>query len=359
MADDALSRSVFSILRILQNKKYFKQLAMKKLLFLMVLTPLMSGSLAAQHLHRVNNNTDFDADFTTLQAAVTAASDNDTIYVEGSAISYQGATINKPLTIVGPGFFLSENPATQANKTSATINSEVAFTGGSEGSTIMGCEFLNGTTLTISVDDITVIRNRVYQLEFYSTSNNITVAQNYIENNIIVMGNIYNTIISNNILIGAISASSSSGPLVVSNNICLTTNWTYPIDCHNAVIQNNILTYSYSSISPNTGNTISYNIMASDGTDANGNQYNIDMNLVFADFDGTLQLSTDGRWVLNAGSPALGTGSGGVDCGAFGGPAPYVLSGIPGLPHIYEADVPATATSDSGLPVTIKVMSGD
>jgi hypothetical protein len=83
------------------------------------------------------------------------------------------------------------------------------------------------------------------------------------------------------------------------------------------------------------------------------------MNLVFADYNNALGLSTDGKWELRAGSPALVAGSAGVDCGAFGGPVPYILSGIPDLPHIYEADVPATATTDSGLPVTIKVMSGN
>jgi hypothetical protein len=310
-------------------------------------------------LHRVNNNTDFDADFTTLQAAVTAASDNDTIYLEGSAIRYEGATIDKPLTIVGPGFFLSENPETQAINTSAIIESEVIFTSGSEGSTIMGCDF-RFADLTISVSDISVIRNYLYQVEFTGTSDNIVVIQNYVYANInAVTGDITNTIISNNIIRGAIYAQSTSGPLVVSNNVCWTTSWTSPIDCHNAVIQNNIICYEFSTINPNTGNTISYNIFGEDGTDANGNQYNVDMNLVFADYDGSLDLSTDGKWELMAGSPALGAGNGGVDCGAFGGSAPYILSGVPNLPHIYEADVPASATTDSGLQVTIKVKSGE
>jgi hypothetical protein len=333
---------------------------MKKLLFLMMVSALLCNSLSAQHLHRVNNNTDFDADFTTIQAAVDAASDNDTIYLEGSATEYEGATINKPLTIVGPGFFLSENPTTQANNTSATIDSEILFTNGSEGSTIMGCVFSFGNYLSIDVSDIVVLRNRLYQLEFTGTSNNIVIIQNYIDGNINAgTGDITNTIISNNIVNGAIYAQNSSGPLIISNNVCWTTSWTYPIDCHNASIQNNILTGDYSTIQLNTGNTISNNIMGSDGTNADGNQYNIDMNLVFTDFGGTLHLSTDGKWKLKAASLALGAGSGGVDCGAFGGPSPYILSGIPGLPHIYEADVPATATTESGLPVTIKVMSGD
>ena len=326
---------------------------------LIAMSAFICSTLGAQSLHRVNNNIDFDADFSTLQAAVTAASDNDTIYVEGSAINYEGATIDKPLTIVGPGFFLSENPETQANNTSATINTEIAFTSGSEGSAIMGCDFLFAN-LIISVSDISVIRNHLYQIEFTGTSNNIVVIQNYVYANINAgTGVITNTIISNNIIGGAIYAQNTSGPLIVSNNVFWTTNWAYPIDCHNASIQNNIICFEFSTINLNTGNTISYNILAEDGTNANGNQYNVDMDLVFADYDGSLDLSSDGKWKLTAGSPALASGSGGVDCGAFGGSTPYILSGVPNLPHIYEADVPASATSETGLQVSIKVKSGE
>lgn len=333
---------------------------MKKLLFLMVVSALLCNSLSAQHLHRVNNNTDFDADFTTLQAAVIAASNNDTIYVEASATEYAGATINKPLTIVGPGFFLSENPKTQANNVPATFDGDITFTTGSEGSTIMGCK-LSYNDLTISVSEITVIRNYLYNVKFTGTCNNIVLAQNYVYNSINAgYGEIItNTIISNNIIRGQIVTYNSSGSLIVSNNVCFTTYMSFPIDVYNASIQNNILIDDNATIAPNTGNTISYNIMAAFGTDSNGNQYNIDMDLVFADFNGALGLSTDGKWDLRVASPAIGAGISGADCGAFYGPTSYVLSGVPNLPHIYEAEVPASATSESGLQVTIKVMSGD
>ena len=336
---------------------------MKKLLFLMMIFALLCSSLTAQHLLRVNNNTDFDAGFTTLEAAVSSASNGDTIYIEGSATEYAGAVINKQLTIIGPGFFLSENPKTQANNVAATFNSDITFTTGSDGSTIMGCKVGSGDDVIINASDITVIRNHLYNIYFNGTSNNILVAQNYVEYLISTWGSPYgqitNSIISNNIIKGQIITGNSSGSLIVSNNVCLTNYWNFPIDCYNATIQNNILIYDYRTIQPNTGNTISYNIMASDGTNSNGNQYNIDMTSVFADFDGALDMSTDGKWKLKDGSPAIGAGSGGTDCGAFGGLSSYILSGIPNLPHIYEADVPASASSESGLQVTIKVKSGD
>ena len=338
---------------------------MKNLLLLMMVFALLCNSLMAQHLLRVNNNTDFDAGFATLEAAASNASNGDTIYIEGSATEYEGAIINKQLTIVGPGFFLSENPKTQANNIDASFNSSITFTTGSEGSTIMGCKFKYQVDVKINVSDITVIRNHLSSVEFNGISNNILVAQNYVENQIYTSwvapaGQITNSIISSNIIKGQISTGLSSGSLMVSNNVCLTAGWSFPIDCYNATIQNNILIgSSFNIISPNTGNTISYNIMASDGTNINGNQYNILMASVFADFDGALDMSTDGKWKLKDGSPAIGAGIDGTNCGAFGGLAPYILSGIPNLPHIYQADVPASVSSESGLQVTIHVKSGD
>ena len=52
--------------------------------------------------------------------------------------------------------------------------------------------------------------------------------------------------------------------------------------------------------------------------------------------------STDENWQLKSGSPAIGYGSNGDDCGVFGGPMYYVLSGLPWpLPRIIEADIPS------------------
>lgn len=335
---------------------------MKKLLLLMVLSALVGNSLTAQNLHRVNNNTDFNADFTTLQAAVTAASNNDTIYVEGSAIAYEGATINKPLTIVGPGYFLDENPKTQANNVPATINTNIIFASGSEGSSIMGFKLLSSSTIRLNVSDITITRNHPYIVAIDDICSNIVLTQNYFSYGITVTsgtGQLTNSIISNNIITTTVVTRSTSGTTIVSNNVFMSTGATYPIDVYNATVQNNILAGPNNSINENSGNTISYNLLANDGTDSNGNQYNIDMNLVFADYNNALGLSTDGKWDLIAGSLAIGAGINGTDCGAFYGPTSYVLSGVPNLPHIYEADVPASATSDSGLQVSIKVKSGE
>ncbi len=324
----------------------------------MVIMGSLCHFLGAQHLLRVNNNPGFDVDYTTLQAAVDAAIGGDTIYMEGSTTDYAGATINKQLTIVGPGYFLNENPKTQANKLEAQFNSDLTFATGSGGSTLMGCRF--SSYLIINVDDITVIRNYLMAVEFETTCDNTLIAQNYVDYHIgASVGAMTNSVVVNNIIGRQFFAYATSGPLVVSNNIFTGIGYNSPIDCFNANIQNNILIYESATIDLNSGNSINNNILAADGTDASGNLYNIDMTTVFADFDGQLEMSTDGKWKLKAGSPALGAGASGVDCGAYGGLAPYILSGIPNLPHIYEASVQAAASSESGLQVTIHVKSGD
>ncbi len=65
--------------------------------------------------------------------------------------------------------------------------------------------------------------------------------------------------------------------------------------------------------------------------------------------------STDGKYQLKAGSPAIGYAYGGGDCGPFGGASPYVLSGMPNIPAIYELLVPGAGGSN--LNITIKAKS--
>ena len=40
---------------------------------------------------------------------------------------------------------------------------------------------------------------------------------------------------------------------------------------------------------------------------------------------------------------------------AFGGSSPYILSGLPNVPHIYEIIAPTSASAASGLEVTVKI----
>jgi len=328
---------------------------MKKQLLLSLIFTLLCGFISGQHLIRVNNNPGADPDYATLQAANDAASNGDTIYVEGSPTDYEGADISKKLVIIGPGYFLTDNDSTQAFGIATTFNSVINFNAGSAGSIITGC--IIKSKIELYVNDISIIRCNVQSISGAADINNVLILQNYVGSIYNSYYDVTNSVISNNIVSAGITFTSGSGNLQIVNNVCAY-NYSYSISVYNASIANNIITGSTYGVLENTGNAINNNIFAVAGTNANGNQYSVVMANVFVDFSGSLNYSDDAKWKLKTGSPAIGAGVSGVDCGAFGGPTPYVLSGVPNLPHIYEATIPGTAYSNLGLACTIKIKSG-
>ena len=109
-----------------------------------------------------------------------------------------------------------------------------------------------------------------------------------------------------------------------------------------------------------SGNVIAYNLAAGNMAAGNygpGNVANVNMGTVFVGYPTQGSYSTDGRFQIIAEGPADGAGEGGIDCGMFGGSLPYVLSGLPPVPRIYEAVVPTAGSTVSGLPVIIKAKS--
>jgi hypothetical protein len=330
-----------------------------KILFSMFLFFTFISTTIA-HVWRVNNNPGISADFATFLAAHAAASNYDTLYIEGSSASYGNITITKPLVIIGTGFFLEQNPQTQANPISSKFGS-ITFANGSSGSTITGLDI--SLTVTVTVGEINITHCYIRDTGIYlnctsSAFGNIFINANYIYANYYMdseaihgvssSNQVYNLVISNNFL----------SPDASENSISLGTNYS-------GVLSNNILKNGF-----NISNfTVTNNILRSgtvtqnnnvyfnnigNGTQfptGNGNQQNINMTDVFIGLTGN---STDGQWQLITGSPAIGAGNDGTDCGMFGGATPYVLSGLPGIPAIYEINMPSAGTSTDGINVTVK-----
>jgi hypothetical protein len=295
---------------------------------------------------RVNNVAGTDADFTTIQAAHNAAYvyAGDTIYLEASSASYGNLIATKKLIIIGSGYFLTQNPNTQANQNISELG-DVTFNNGSQGSIIQGCVI---SRLAIGTSNLLIQRNYI---SFSSTSNgtiyfsannisNIIIRNNYLLNNYSSVNQsavIYNTntginniIITNNFIAAsriynqqyALNLQSGfSG--TIENNVIYGR-----VSIFNAVFNNNILREGEFSSS----NSVLNNNLANGSQfgNENGNQSNVNMFNVFLGAG-----STDGQWKLKQGSPAIGAGVGGIDCGMFGGEFPYILSGLPGIPSIY------------------------
>ena len=333
---------------------------MKHLIFFLFLIGFTAANATSW---RVNNNPAVNADFSTFEAAVAGASAGDTLYMEGSQFVYGVCTLTKPLVIIGPGYYLTENDSTQVNNleamfTSFTIDSTAS------GSKIFGCWFED--KVYISGSEVLFARNWVYGPSgngvgiYVGKENdviNCSVIQNFCNN---IKGGYYgynpvahNTLIANNIIGGSVQFNGYA-TCVLFNNVVRG-----DISVYNSILKNNIQYYTGGvGFWERENNVFEYNITSHPTMPAGtGNQTGVDPDSVFVDFDGSLGYSTDGKWQLKEGSPAIGTGENGIDCGAFGGTSPYILSGLPAVPHIYEAIVPTSGSAASGLPVTIKVKS--
>jgi hypothetical protein len=314
-------------------------------------------------------------DFTTLQAAHDGAAAGDTLYMIGSPLDYitDRVTVTKKLIIIGPGYFLNENPDTQSSILTAIIDSnvplqceELIFAAGSSGSAIMGM-VINGR-IQVNTNNILIKRNLISQkggcgsTSLVVSGSNVLIVQNYIVGATLSPGNFVilinpgftNVIINNNYLshncsgcgpdIFAISGTGSS--MEITNNIV--NGGTSVTD---ATVQNNIFT-SNNTFSA-SASIIRNNIHAANLLPGgNGNLNGVPTASVFM-----MTGSTDGQWSLKTGSPALAAGFGGTDCGLYGGVEPYVLSGIPPIPAIYSITAPLVGDKVNGLPVQIKVKS--
>jgi len=321
---------------------------MKKIIFLLAISAF--AFTAQAKVWRVNNNATMNANFASFVAAQSTVSPNDTLYFEGSTVSYGNIVLTKPLVIIGPGYFLEENPQTQSNYITAKFGT-IGFTTGSSGSILAGLVVQDNITINVSNISITKCNTGSILLNSVTASvGDVLLLQNYIKGQLYDNGSntIFNLIISNNYIFNGFYGTpisfetTTSG--TISNNV-----FEGNLNVSNFTITNNILT----SGSLTQNNNVFYKNICN-GIQfpiGNGNQQNTIMSGVFV---GTTGNSTDGQWQLKEYSPAIGKGNDGTDCGMFGGSSPYVLSGLPSIPAIYEIDMPATGDNINGIDVTIK-----
>lgn len=338
-------------------------------LLLTILALLFATSLNAKVW--TVSNVHSAADFSNLQSAFNGASGGDTIYIEGSAVSHGSGNLYKQLVIIGTGYWLNENDTTQAYKLTSKIGG-INFLPGSEGSSLHGLSVIGETR--IRCDSITLANNNFFvmtssygqitAIDFDYNIQKIIIKQNWIYAEhlgsyaavgISCANGATNCIISHN-LIRAVSDGGNNAIIMgnVSNNDFLISNnviWG-DIVSYYSVHKNNILvsgTYNSgndSEVYNNIGDTTQYPV-------GNGNQQNVDMSTVFVDYTKYI----DNGYILSSGSPAIGAAFGGGDCGIFGTYLgnPYILSGMPAIPAIFDATIGTRGTTV--IPVTIKAIS--
>lgn len=347
---------------------------------------LFSLQQANAKIWRVNNNSNYNgtslwgdnfggtATFPVFKQIGNANSSNlvaggDTVYVEGSTINYDAATITKKLTIIGPGYFLNENPRSSNDVLQAAL-AYITFSTGSEGSQLLGMYVYYVYGITINVSNILIKRCRIdASIGVSYNISDITIVQNYFANTT-----------STTSAVG-VSAYGFPTNFIFDNNICQRTLLLYygattytVLECKNNVFdcpsisgspsirmnagnfQNNILKTAAATANINGGTNlnVSYNISSS----ATGQFGTANQNIVVADMTQLFVASgtSDGKYKLKVSSPGTGNGSDGTDRGAFGGAAVgnrYTLSGLAPIPVIYGISTSGVATVADGLSVTI------
>jgi len=168
-------------------------------IFLFVFLSLCTGMYAT--VRTVSNNPGSLAQYSTIQAAVNASSNGDTIYVQGSASRYNGFNItDKRLTVIGPGWL----PLQNFLAFKAIVDTIVISGNNSKNTEIQGLDVF--MTVTINThDSVRFIRNQFESAIYLPTGtyNGLVFQDNWFDEAWLSASagvNVINILIQNNIL---------------------------------------------------------------------------------------------------------------------------------------------------------------
>lgn len=362
---------------------------MKKIT-LLILTTITIVLTATAGLKRVgfSGSQITGVDFTTVQLAHDNAGTlaGDTIQVY-PGISGGSFFQTKKLIIIGIGYLTTgTNSNTNLNvlTTQNPIDIGIVYYN-STSSAISGSEY-HGVTLRIgiagnigtSISNITIQRcafgdvfngggatGTINNLKFKQCSSisgagvaNVTLSNCLIENSILNQTSFFGT-----------NAFSLSSSFYIKNCIAVTNTsfgqsldfGSYAILAENCIFQSTFFANYANTTFNNCFLTNNTNVPLVPAVNGTNNTFNINSNngAMFIGYPTQGTTSNDGRFMLKAGSPAIGYGTGGVDCGVFGNINPYKLSGIPATPAFYKLTAPSTNTSTNPYQITFSVRSNN
>ena len=343
-------------------------MTMATLTYLLTGALLMCSMILNATVWRVNNQ-GYSADFTgspgvsALQQAINddSVEPGDTLHLEASPTDYGNVEVNKPLVIIGPGYFLDENttPQLQNNANKAMI-AQLYFPVTSSGSRVSGISQLNlgntGHVTYIEANDIVISRSRMRAVVLQGTGlNNVVLTQNYIDEYFITSNiSITGLTVRNNRAASIALSAASQGD--VSHNVFFDGASVFsPIQFYNNIIRGGSVAENN-----NTAANVHHNILSSSPTWLSGSTNHL--GLAPVQVFSTANPTPDGSLqTLPAGSCGVchtgGLNGGGI--GMFFGAQPYILSGIPAIPAIFKLWANGSAVQGDNLPVTIGTRSND
>ena len=344
---------------------------MKTTINIIVATALLAvATSATAKSWRINNTAAAAPDFANINEAMNNSSvtAGDTLYLDPGTLLTGTQTVNKQVTIVGPGYFRTDTPHAFAYL-QGDLSIEAAET------KVEGV-FMSNSQIYIAAQRVTIERCKIAGIQVGLNANHhgcdaryATIRQCYggwIEGRGTTDNNSAYCRIENCIFLDGNPCVTKLYIPTIRNNYFRGYYGNYPIEFINnmkhATITNNIMINRQSSQSGKnkifsgvSESTIINNVLScsSDAYTTLGENTYLDNN----DETGVFALEgiNDQLYQLKNNSPAKGKGIDGVDCGPFGGETPYVIGGLPnGYPYYTKAIIPAKSKNGK-VNVSLKI----
>jgi len=326
---------------------------MKKITTLLCCIALVACNAFATVI-TVSNNANSPGQYTTLQAAIDAATNGDTLYVHGSPTSYGSVNLNRSLTLIGTGYNPQKDLPLVSSIGTLYLDSVPGIKGCSNSSIIgFNLQYLNGSPSGYPFTNILVKLNRIAQVNISpTTANGLIISQNLIDY-LYNLQNITNLIVKNNIVYYVVSYFSNNNAVLVTNNFFFyTTVNTNTVMQDFSTISNNI----FLNLHPNCSfSTFNNNLIFNSGNDVlpygnNTGSGNFNGSIpLFINVPDLTGINYSYDYHLTAASPGHNGGTDGTDIGPFGGIDPLVdMTGTPPIPQIKTFNINNTVV----LPTT-------
>ncbi len=303
-----------------------------------------------------------------MSSSLIPASSGDTIYMEGSTVSYGDISISKQLTVIGAGYFLDQNDSTSWNNLRPLINnisissSFIKLIGLGFNSIVVPTHNLVFNNFSIfrcnfnlilysiggggvaTFNNLEILSSWIYGSDLFSLGSGEAISLNNnarIQNNIILgrLNNYSYNIVNNNVFNSTQSLTFTCNEF--KNNIIRQAAQTAAISCALSAFTNNIAPTA----AQFPAGYITSNLVITESQQINTVFVNTATNTDDSDY----QLRPAYR--VGTATPS-NLGADGTERGVYGGAYPYTKSGIGPIPVIYKVNTNGVA-NQSGLNITI------
>ena len=328
----------------------------------MLVAFLCIAVVASAREWHINNKQGTLAHFADINAAMASAevADGDTLYLGAGCVINSNQTVSKRVTVIGTGWGYTDSPAAPAQ-----IDGDVIIE--ADGAKLLslyvrGNAYVRASNVTL---ERCFINTSIYQ-DVSNTVDNVKILSCWTglihgKSDKSTKWEIRNTYVDASYVMGAIY--NLYNP-VIENNFLSNNRNTYILrDCKYSIVKNNIIfangTTNGIIVSDCENSVITYNVLPlSPDYESNypGNVFINSMNhgVVIKNKGGAARASTE-HFQLIEGSPAIGAGEGGIDCGVLAGVYKFVPYGRPrNIPVLKEAVVPSMPT-DGKVKVSFKI----